>query len=90
MKVLVLYENPGESIAAVKLAANIEMIGDLLTNAEVEVTPYSGTQLRVCKGPRWNIEATAAPFETLPKPRPVQPKPRKGQRRLILDLDDEE
>lgn len=85
MKVLVLYEDPNEAIAAVRLASNLSRIGAMLANATVNAT---GTELHINTGPAWEIDASAAPFETLPKPKPVQPKPRRGQRRLIFDDED--
>lgn len=86
MKVLVLYEGPGERLAAIRLSDNLNRIGAMLANATVSA---DGTELRINAGPKWNVDATFVPFETLPKPKAAQPKPPRGQRRLILDLDED-
>lgn len=82
MKVLVLYEDTTESLAAMRLSDNLNRIGAMLANATVS---DDGRKLHINAGTQWQVEATFAPFEALPKARPVQPKPRKGQRRLIFD-----
>jgi hypothetical protein len=86
MKVLVLYENPREMRAAENLASVLNRIGAVLANS---TTSPNGMLLHVTPGPLWDVEATVAAFDTIPKPRIIPPRTRKIVRELIFDDDDE-
>jgi hypothetical protein len=82
MKVLVLYETSREMQASENLADVLNHIGSMLANSSVNAT---GTELHINAGTRWNIEATVAAFNSLPKPRIIPARTRNMVRELILD-----
>lgn len=86
MKILILYENTLEMRAAENLADVLTRIGSMLANSQVSAT---GTELHIVKGPNWNVEATVAAFETMPRPRIIPPRTRKIVRELIFDEEED-
>jgi hypothetical protein len=91
VKVLVLYENTGESDAAAVLAVALNKIGSMLCNSTIEDT-LGGQSLRINAGPLWKVNAVSSPLEALGSRNPFspthsQPKPKRGQRALIFEED---
>ena len=94
---LVLYENPAEMEAAIRLMRVLDKAGYTLANAEiVDAEAAGGPVLRINPGPMWNIVARVASYANWAEHfervktigyKAVRPRPPKAVRDLIFDED---
>jgi hypothetical protein len=94
MKVLVCYENPAEQVAANRLAALLSTAGGMLANATARPN-LGGFEISVYPDTMWNVQALSVPFKALAarnpfNPKYTQPKPRRGVRQLIFEVDEDD